>query len=191
MSDHLYLWAIMPPEPLYSEIDAIRHSFAANFHSVAALKPPVHITLYKPFRIPAPVADAEAGQFERWIGTQPDFSLELKNFGFFENARSPVVYIHVVPEPNLKKLNTGLSQLTRKLFDLEQETGNNTYHPHLTIGYRDILPVFPEVKQAYSRRLFTAGFHVPDVCLFRHNGKVWELKHRFLLQHLRVQQSLW
>lgn len=191
MSQCLYLWAVTPPETLTPEIEALRHEFAANFKSVEALKPPVHITLYKPFKVPEPVTSAEAERFRRWISTQPAFTLELDNFGFFENARSPVVYIVVTPNADLKMLNSGLSQLTRKTFNFDNEN-SNPYHPHITIGYRDILPVFPEVKQAYSKRIYHASFQVPDICLFKHNGKKWEVQHRFPLgAHHAHQNELW
>lgn len=191
MSQCLYLWAVTPPEAATAQIEVLRQEFAVNFKSVEALKPPVHITLYKPFMLPEAMTEAAADRFRRWISTQPAFTLELNNFGFFENARSPVVFIAVMPNADLKTLNSGLSQLTRKTFDFDTEN-NNPYHPHITIGYRDILPVFPEVKQAYSKRIYQASFQVQELYLFKHNGKKWEVQYRFPLgAHHAHQNKLW
>jgi 2'-5' RNA ligase len=191
-ANYLHLWAIVPPQPIEEQIDAIRKEFAANFRAEAALKPPVHITLYKPFSVPVPEVKKHIEKLRRWVATQPSFAIELKNFAFFENPKSPVAFIDVVEHPDLKALNTGITKETKQHFELVDRT-RQTFHPHFTIGYRDVSPeLFPEVKRAYSKRPFTATFDVKHISLFRHNGKKWELKHELPLADLEATQgSLW
>ena len=57
--ENLYMFAIMPPEAETNEISKERQMFAENYNCFKALKPPVHITLYEPFK------------------TEPDFEKEI------------------------------------------------------------------------------------------------------------------
>jgi len=191
-ANYLHLWAIVPPPPIEEQIDAIRKEFAESYGAVAALKPPVHVTLYKPFSVPVPEVKKHIEKLKRWAATQPSFTLELKNFGFFENPRSPVAFIDVIEHPDLESLNTALTEETKQLFELVDKT-RQQFHPHFTIGYRDLSPqIFPEVKRAYSQRPFTATFDVKHLSLFRHNGKKWELRHELPLADPEAEQgSLW
>jgi 2'-5' RNA ligase len=174
----LYMWAVAPPPDIAWEIDAIRKEFSVTFQCYKALRPPVHLTLYQPFRAPDAMVGRHISALGAWIGAQPAFALVLRDFGFFERLRSPVVFIDVLPSGALQALNSGLSRRTASTFGLEP--GRSAFHPHFTIGYRDISPlVFPEVKKAYSKRPFSAAFDVSYICLFRHSGLKWELLHFF------------
>jgi len=171
---HIYMWAIVPPADLDRRIDAVRKEFSERFQCYRALKPPVHLTLYMPFKTMDEALNHHINSFKSWLSNQPAFSLCLKNFSFFERAKSPVVFIDVAPNAVLKKFNTRLSSHIVQLFGLEG--GRTDFHPHFTIGYRDVSPeIFPEIKKIYSRRSFNATFDVNSVCLFRHNGIKWEL----------------
>jgi 2'-5' RNA ligase len=191
-ANYLHLWAVVPPTPIEEQIDAIRKEFAANFGAQAALKPPVHVTLYKPFSVPVSEVKKHIEKLRRWVATQPSFGIELKNFAFFENPKTPVAFIDVVDNPDLKALNTGITKETKELFELIDKS-RQPFHPHFTIGYKDLTPqIFPEVKKAYSQRPFTASFDVKHICLFRHNGKKWELKYELpLAEQVIAQGSLW
>ena len=184
---YLHLWAIVPPADIAQEIDDLRKEFSVNFQCFKALKPPVHLTLYTLFKSTIPDVESRIEPLSRWISRQPAFSLELKNFNFFEYNR--VVFIDVVANPDIKALNAGLSHETKKLLALS-ESGKPQYHPHFTIGYRDISPeIFPQVKQAYNRRLFHAVFDVEHVCLFRHNRVKWELQYELPLSGEVIEQG--
>jgi 2'-5' RNA ligase len=174
--EQLYLWAILPPPDLEGRIEAARQEFAGNFQCFKALRPPVHLTLYQPFKTSDMLAGRHIDQLKAWISTQPGFSLALNGFSFFENARSPVVFIDVLPDTALEELNAGLSHKTVELFGLQG--GRTRFHPHFTIGYRDIPPgIFPEIKKAYRNRPFSASFEVSSIYFFRHSGLKWELLH--------------
>lgn len=176
----LHLWAIVPPPELTERIEEERKEFSQNFHCIKALRPPVHITLYQPFR--ASVADVEAAlpELRTWIAMQPVFPVVAKGFGFFDR-RQPVVFIDVEPNDAMTALNSGIARASQRLFDLP-EAVRQGFHPHFTIGYRDVpKDIFPAIKKAYSRRSFYAAFAASEVSLFRHNGQRWELQYQFLL----------
>ncbi len=188
----LWLIALVPPLDVAKRIDDIRQEFAANFNCVKALKPPVHLTLYTLLKLHDADMDAQIGKLRNWVSVQPRFRLELKNFNFFENAKSPVVYIDVVANADLKAFNTGITRELKKLFGLE-DLSKQTFRPHFTIGYRDISPeIFPQVKQAYNRRTFGAVFKVEHVVVFRHNRRQWVELHSLPLADDRIEQgTLW
>jgi 2'-5' RNA ligase len=174
----LHLWAIVPPPDLEAEIDRIRKEFSERFQCFKALRPPVHITLYKPFAQAVDNIEAQIDKMRAWISEQPSFVVRLEDFGFFEKRKSPVAFIDVVVSPELVSLNAGITSKTKELFGLEPHVTDQRFHPHFTIGYRDLSPaIFPEAKRVYSNRSLSAVFDVKQVCLFRHNGKNWELQH--------------
>ncbi len=168
------MWAIVPPPRLAAEIDGLRHEFSSAYNAYKALKPPVHLTLFRPFKAPDGQMLLYAEDFGRSIGSCPGFRLTLSGFDFFEGGRSPVVFVNVEPSDPLASLNRRLRRQTESL--LELPAGNERFHPHITIGYRDVpAAIFPQIKAAYSRRKFAAAFEVSAVHLFRHNGLQWEL----------------
>ena len=178
---YLHLWAIVPPPDLAQRIDGIRKEFSVNFQCFKGLRPPVHLTLFAPYKAAIADVEAEIDAFRIWISQQPSFALELKNFSFFVHGRSPVVFIDVIANGELAALNAGITRKTQALFDLPG-SGKQRFHPHITIGYRDIpKEIFPQIKEAFGQRPFHAKFDVNHVCLFRHNRIKWELKHELPL----------
>jgi len=170
----IHMWAVVPPSPIAEEIDALRHEFSAAYNAYKALKPPVHLTLYKPFRAPEMRLMQHINEFEALLSSLPPFTLTLHGFDFFEHQKSPVVFIGVQPNDMLDELNWRLCRQTIALLDLP--AGNTRFHPHFTIGYRDVSPrLFPQVKEAYGLRPYDATFDVSSISLFRHNGLSWEL----------------
>jgi 2'-5' RNA ligase len=52
---------------------------------------------------------------------------------------------------------------------------NQPYHPHFTIGYRDIpKELFPEAMKDYMPRKFQAEFTVDAIHFWKHSGTRWE-----------------
>ncbi len=193
--EYSYLFAIAPPPALLEQIEAVRKEFAANFSSEEALRRPVHATLYMPFSLPEPMGERDLASITDWMSRQTTFELSLKNFGFFEKPKHPVVFIDVADNPALKELNSGLSRLLRLRFEFEEDTQRTPYHPHFTIGFRDLSPeIFPDIKRAYSKRPFSATFLVDRVMLFRYAARryrmLWEPFRKMPLG-IAWQTALW
>jgi 2'-5' RNA ligase len=93
--DNLYMFAIMPPHSLALKIDDERKNFAEKYKCIKALKPPVHITLYEPFKSPSKI-EQEITDIHSWAERQKPFQVDVKNFNFFRHSASPVIYIDVV-----------------------------------------------------------------------------------------------
>jgi 2'-5' RNA ligase len=174
--EHLYMFAIMPPAELAARIHTERQNFAEQYKCVKALKPPVHITLYPPFKHADGLEDTIKG-IRNWASLQTKFPVELKNFNFFKNRNSPVIYIDVVANDHLKKLHNEFLDQLKKYMPVERP---DKYTPHITIGYRDVPPaIFPEIVKAYSPRRFSAAFDVSSIYLWRHDGKNWQVQQEY------------
>jgi hypothetical protein len=72
-SDVLYMFAIVPPVAVAGAVQQERLAFADKYGFVKGLKPPVHITLFPPFKIPV----EDTAEFEQrmmvlndWAGMQ-------------------------------------------------------------------------------------------------------------------------
>lgn len=176
---HLYMFAIMPPAELSGRIHNERLRFAEKYHALKALKPPVHITLYPPFDEDENFGE-RAEKLRAWIEDQERLFIELKDYNYFKNHRSPIIYINVVENHGLNSLyHKFVEQLTQLMPAEESET----YRPHFTIGYRDVPPaLFPEIKEEYSKRTFHASFEVKSIFLWKHDRKQWHVHKEYELK---------
>jgi 2'-5' RNA ligase len=166
------MWAIMPPQPLTEKIENIRNEFAEKYKAVAALKPPVHITLLPPYKAVSSTEEPLIAFFEEWATTQKAFSIALNAYDFF--PRNGVVFIDVVENNRLEDFRKELRRQFLKLLPAAEVERSSSFHPHITIGYRDIpRGVFPLVQQEYSGRSFAADFVAGAFYFWRHTGQRW------------------
>jgi 2'-5' RNA ligase len=180
----LHMVALMPPPELTRQIERIRHEFAASYHCKAALKPPVHITLYPPFRTKEESENLLACTLSLCCSRQPEFPVQIKNFGAFR--RNGVIFITVALSEALVNLQRDMAGELNKLLTADIGT-HQSYHPHITIGYRDIpAHVFPDAVMVYEGKSFEGSFQVEEVCLWKHTGILWETIERFPLSGKRM-----
>jgi 2'-5' RNA ligase len=190
--EKLYMFAIMPPHELSLKIHEKRVEFSEKYKFTKALKPPVHITLYAPFKI----EKAEALQFEQhivqlqhWADRQMPFQIELSGYDFFANPNHPVIFIDVVKNAHLKELHNSFLKEIQKYMDTEKQ--NTTYKPHITIGFRDTTAeAFPAIRAEYSKQTFNGSFVCDTIYLWLHNGKNWEVQKEFQLKGTKEQPAL-
>jgi len=177
----LYLTAILPPEELSEQIDEIRKEFSERYNIFAALKPPVHITLYRPVNMDESLEQHLIKQLKPVRYNHNPFTQELLNFDSF-NIQT--LYITAVKNPLLSALQKDISAVfTKNKIDPKEVKGNTAFHPHLTIAYRDIPPdVFPAIWNELKNRKFKRSFLLDRFTLLKHNGKKWEVLEEFPLQ---------
>ena len=73
----LYFIALVPPEPIFTEVEELRTYFSHHFESSAALKSPPHITLHMPFWLKAGKESLLIEQLEKI--TKERINCRLKN----------------------------------------------------------------------------------------------------------------
>jgi len=168
----LYLTGILPPQHLSEEIDELRKEISAKYHVYAALRPPVHITLFRPVNMDAALEQ----HLIKWLkpigGLHQPFKQELENFDCFNNK---TLFIHCVNNQSLQNLQRDVAAVFNKnKIDPREVKGSSRFHPHITLAYRDVkpnifIPLWDEFKVRKLKRNFTADRYT----LLKHDGKQW------------------
>jgi len=172
-----YFIAIVPPEPLLSEIRNIKQTIFETFGTKGALRSPGHITLHMPFsweekKEEKLISELSAFKFENAV------SIQLKNYNCFEPR---VVFIDVVKNEVLNELQLNLvKHAKQKLHLFNQSDDMRGFHPHVTVAFRDLKkPVFYKLWEEYSNKEFKAEFTRNSFCLLKQAGKEWEVYKEF------------
>lgn len=171
-----YFLAIIPPEPLATEVTAIKQEFVERFNTKAALRSPAHITLHMPFQWKEAKEERLFKVLAQATKFRP-FNIQLNGFGAF-----PPRTIFIQPEKSteLEEMNMALLETTRRQLNLFHAVHIGGFHPHMTVAFRDLRkPLFFEAWKEFEQRAFKASFEVDSFWLLKHNGKVWEAYREF------------
>jgi 2'-5' RNA ligase len=179
----LYFIALIPPKPLQQEITAIKQDFADRFESRKALRTMPHITLKAPFKIP----ESERATFEKWFADLRfdaiDFRIKLDGFGAFEQDH-PVVFIKPEMNGEMAALQRETVEKIAAKVPASISHTDRDFHPHITIGYRDLTPEnFEKAWNVYKTHAFEAEFRADAIHLLRHDGTQWVVVSSVKLTH--------
>jgi len=174
---NLYFIALLPHDSVSDEITAFRNDFAQHYNSSRALRNMPHITLKAPFKLNANEHDTLLDWFD---GIRPDvlpFTVELEDFGSFNNKNNPVIYVKPVMTPPLEKLQKAIITAFENNYP---ETGihyvERSFHPHMTIAYRDLTPEqYERAMDVYRHKKYSASFRAERFFLLQHNGTEWKV----------------
>lgn len=166
----LYFLAVVPPEPVLTEVYAFKEIAATRFESRRALRSPAHVTLVPPFRIDEQEHRALLKAMHARLKHQPVFALTLSGFAAF---RPRVIFVDVVPSPPL-------DQLYREAWSVMSATLGASmparpFHPHMTVAFKDLRRArFAEAWRYFSEIAYDRTFDVDHLVLFRHEPSGWE-----------------
>lgn len=177
----IYLTAILPPSSLSEEISEIREEISGKFKVYKALKPPVHITLFRPVHLEEEREKHLIRLLKPVSMQHRPFEQSLENFDSFNNQ---TLYIRVAKTPLLQALQKDIAGVFNKnKIDPREVKGNTSFSPHITIAYRDIPPnVFPVLWNEYKNRKFRRNFSIEKFSLLKHDGEQWNLLEEYPLQ---------
>lgn len=172
--ENLYFIAIVPPVKILDEVTALKHEVASKFNSKHALNAPAHITLHMPFRWKDKKLPSLFQVMEELNEDFTPFEIILKDFDFFEPR---VVFVDVMPNQALNNFQKKVVKKCRRSLNLDHaDYKNQPFHPHVTIGFRDLKkPAFYEAKKYFEGQTFHRSFEVDAVHLLRHDGKEWKV----------------
>lgn len=165
-----YFIAIIPPEPLFSEVENVKKELMMNYHTKAALRSPAHITLHMPFLW----SEEKESRLEKVLAQTTNykpFRVELNGFGAF-----PPRTLYIQPEESevLYRLQSEITRQTREKLNLFHAQHKNGFQPHMTIAFRDLKkPDFYKAWEAYEEKSFKEAFDVEGFWLLKHTGKFW------------------
>ena len=168
----LFFIAIIPPEPIKSQVVDLKIEFSEKYNTFHALKSPPHITLIPPFRISENKAQDLTKELSRFSAIENAFPISLNGFGAFAPR---VIYISIDRNKELSKLhrrsNSKFSEICTK----------TNFNPHMTIAFRDItFDIFRKAWSEYEKKPMSQTFQVSSIYLLKHNGKSWDIVNEFL-----------
>ena len=170
---NLYFLAVIPDEPVFSEVMAFKEEVKEKFNSKGALRSPPHITLHMPFKWRKDREEQLIEILSRFKFPNDPFEVDLDGFDFFEPR---VVFVDVVKSDQLTFLQKELSDYVRRELNFfNADYKDRGFHPHMTIGFRDLKKsIFSEVKAYYKDKSYKRKFKVSGFCLLKHKGDRWE-----------------
>lgn len=172
MQERLYFFAVVPPEPLYSEVRAMKEEIRDLFGCSWALRSPAHITLYMPFRRQESEEEQLIASVRRFAAGFGRFRLSLEGFDCF---RPRVLFLHVAPSEALRQLQASLCAHLKEAHGIYDRRMERPFHPHMTLAHRDVSPAcFEEMWDYYKDKPFHAGFEVKGFYLLKHEHKRWK-----------------
>ena len=168
----LYFVAIIPGEPLKTQITGIKQEFVETYGSKAALRSPPHITLHMPFRIkPSKVDKITEGLSELAQETTP-FEVCIHGFGAFPPR---VIYLQIEESEPLQTMKQRMNSISLQQWKLFDRVDTRPFHPHITVAFRDLRkPAFQDAWATYETKSFNAEFEATALTLLKHNGKFWD-----------------
>jgi len=102
---NLYFFAILPPEPILSEIWEFKEQAKAQFNSQKSMNSPAHITMIPPFRMEAAREQSLIDFQQRYNEVFMPFELGLDGFNHFNEK---VIFVDVAPNAQLTILKASI-----------------------------------------------------------------------------------
>jgi 2'-5' RNA ligase len=179
----LFFIAIIPPEPIKSEVQKLKEDFAKTYGAKHALKSPPHITLIPPFKIGAQ-SEPAVNEFlkEKALETSY-FKMGIKDYSCFKPR---VIFLNPLLCRELVLMQNRLENAFYARFPFGS-LSPRPYHPHLTIAFRDLTAkMFYEAWPRYKGQAYEAEFLVDRLWLLRHNGQIWEAYKEFVFKNVNL-----
>ncbi len=176
--ESLFFIAVVPPIDVRENVTKLKNELSVRFNSNHALRSPPHITLHMPFRLTEKKYELMVSLIGQTLSGQEPFPVNLRDFDFFEPR---VVFVNVLKNDGLDRLFSIISNTMRKVFVFNASYKRSNFHPHMTIGFRDLKKSdFYAAKAFYEKEKFQASFMCSSCWLLKHNGKNWDLYHEWL-----------
>ena len=175
---NLYFVAIIPPEPVFTEIHAFKVIARDMFESSRALRSPPHITLLPPFRATTQSLKQCDKLLEQVSNAHHRFGISLSGFGAF-----PPKVVFVLPKLSdaLRALQSDVEFEISALLGISRPT--RPYHPHMTVAFKDLRKsMFGTAWNYFSAIDYERNFEVSTIVLLRHYSTGWRVSRQFALR---------
>lgn len=170
--------ALLPPQAVQEEANAIKAHFAEVYESSHAQKSPPHITLQPPFKWEKAELPRLKTALKQFSQSETGVPITLSGFGAFPPR---VIYIHVEKTPELLAIHKSLLKYLEQHIGLvDEKEKSRPYVPHMTVAFRDLTKSnFRQAWKVYQEKSFDYQFTVRELTLLLHNGKHWEIGETF------------
>lgn len=184
---NIYLIAIVPPEPLFSEIQEIKEVIGAKYNTKEAVRRPAHITLIPPFNAPRSVETEVKKFLDEFGAAQSPFDILIDGYGEFHQS---TLFLKPAESPEIMAMQKLLIKQFASVYHRGKERGPSYgFHPHITIAYKDITrPMFDAAWREYGDKLFRRRFTLDHIDLMRWD-KGWKTIGKGMFRKKAVQES--
>lgn len=174
----LYLVALLPPEPVFSETWALKQEVNRRTGSRNAVRLPPHITLLPPTRQPNEFEAACTAALAAFAATQASFRIGLDGFAWFNDR---TLFVRVSEAAALQAFHAALMAWCQTHLPAVRPE-SRPFTPHLTLATRDLPPAqVPALRELFAARSYAGSFAVHSITLFRHDGQHWQPRATFAL----------
>lgn len=175
----LYLLAVLPPEPVFSETWTFKQEVHQLTGSRNAVRLPPHITLLPPLHETDDFEAKCAASLASFAATRAGFEVRLNGFAWFGNR---TLFVRVSEAAAIQSFHAALMYwCAQHLPEVKPE--NRPFTPHLTLATRDLPPAqVPQLRERFAARAYQASFAVSELTLFRHDGQRWQARATVPLQ---------
>ena len=161
--------AVIPPEPVLTEVRAFKEIAEVKFDSRRALRSPAHITLVPPFRAGRTKQGHFAEQLKHGVARLAPFEVHLSGFAAFKPR---VIFVEVMPDAGLDHLYETVMTLATSALGLTPS--RRPFHPHMTVAFKDLRrQQFAKAWSYFSSIEYARSFQVDCIWLLRHEPKGW------------------
>lgn len=174
----MYFIAVVLPEPLLSEIAAIKHELSKKYKTYVSLKSPAHITLVPPFFYKEPDEYLLVKMLKTFQPGISSFPLQLDGFGCFAPR---VIFVQPQASPLLERLYASIQQHVKSELS-ERKKSSPPFHAHITVANRDWSEYdFHQAWDEIKDKPYTGSFVVESFSLLKLEKEKWRILANFPL----------
>ena len=175
----LYFIALVPDEPIYSELWQLKEERHERCATKAALRSPPHMTLHMPFNWDETKEEALFKVLAVLAAEHKPLALQLNNFGAFEPR---VIYVKIDESDELNLLQKAVTKAAAAKWHIYPRSDSRSFRAHMTIAFRDLKkPKFHEAWEEFAFRNYSRPAPITSLSLLKHNGRIWEIYKSFSL----------
>ncbi len=182
MITNRYFIAWIPEYRIIRKIQHLKEQLRDQFGLKKSLNADPHITLVKPFELPAsglPVLEKALHAFS--LGQSP-FELKIEGINSFGQH---VLFIDVEHTHALPKLREALLVALQESSLFTEVTRDGQFHPHITLATKDLKPsLFYEVRNFVAQKPISEKCIVTNISLLQYQNKRWKSIHKFSFKKL-------
>ncbi len=165
--------AIIPEGEVFTKSEEIKAFLKESFNVKYAQRSPSHITLKMPFSYNEKKEERLIGNLEALAKNQEPFPINVKGIGRFGTR---VIFVKIIPSPQLIELQAALVQFCKIKLKLDQELSDRNYTPHMTVGFKDIKKgMFWECYNGAKKLAFGGSFLADGITLLKRKEGKWEV----------------
>lgn len=172
LQQYTYFVALILPEPLLGQVEALKQIIAEKFGSQACLKAPAHITLIPPFWF---TDDQRVISALRSFAWNKPIELHLNGYGTFGKK---VLFIKPEHNETLHQLQQAIKTHFQCVLGLKDNKNKKLpFVPHVTIGNRDWNEMqFMAARDYFTQQVpFEATCRFTSISLLKFEGGKWRV----------------